>query len=378
MEKKSRILYLRATSMSGAGTRVLVQWLSWLDRKGFRVFVSAPNKGWLKEKLSQFRNKKVLDAEFYIPKARDYPKFSVLVLRLCFFVIKNRIDVIHCNSDVAYFTACVVARITRRPVVTHLRFHYKKEFYSWLFGGWRKPDLVILVSEAFRHEEIGKIHAVVPGTPVKALHNCIDVSEYPENITPDQWDSDYIFYPAAISERKRQIQLFRMDQILQKKGAGLRFIVAGKANDSQYWELCMQEADRYPGNHIEFVGHVNDVASMYHGAFISLTLSEYETFGYSVLESMASGVPVIGYRIDAVQEVLGESTYLVDLDDIETLVEQIVTLRQDSDQWQAYSKRLRQRARDYFSPDYICPKLLNMYAEVLERRRALPSVEDAR
>jgi glycosyltransferase involved in cell wall biosynthesis len=370
MDKKSRILYLRATSMSGAGTRVLVQWLNWLDRNGFGVFVSAPNKGWLKGKLSQFPNKKVLDAEFYIPKARDYPKFSVLVLRLSFFVIKNRIDVIHCNSDVAYFTACVVARITRRPVVTHLRFHYKKEFYSWLFGGWRKPDLVILVSEAFRQEEIEKIHAVAPGTPVKALHNCIDVSEYPKNTTPGQWDSDYIFYPAAISERKRQIQLFRMDQILQKKRTELRFIVAGKATDSQYWKLCMQEADRYPGNHIEFVGHVNDVASMYRGAFLSLTLSEYETFGYSVLESMASGVPVIGYRIDAVQEVLGESTYLVDLDDIETLTEQIVTLRQDSDQCQAYSERLRQRARDYFSPDYICPKLLNMYAEVLERRRA--------
>jgi len=368
MDKKSRILYLRATSMPGAGTRVLVHWLNWLDRNGYEVFVSAPHKGWLKEKLSRFRNKKVFDAEFFIPKAKDYPRFSVLVLRLCLFVIKNRIDIIHCNSDIAYFTACAVAKITRRPIITHLRFHYKKEFYSWLFGAWRNPDLVILVSEAFRREEIKKIHAIVPDTPVKALHNCIDISEYPESVMSDQWGSDYIFYPAAISERKRQIQLFRMDQILQEKCAGLRFIVAGQAKDIEYWELCKQEADRYPSNHIEFVGHVNDVSSMYRNAFLSLTLSEYETFGYSVLESMASGVPVVGYRINAVEEVVGENTYLVELDNFEALANPIMSLRQDMDQWQTYSKRLRERAQMYFSPDYICPKLLDMYDEVLAKR----------
>ncbi len=261
--------------------------------------------------------------------------------------------------------------------MTHLRFHYRKEFYSWLFGSWRKPDLVILVSESFRREEIGKIHAVAPDTPVKALHNCIDVSEYPKGGSQEQFASDYLFYPAAIAERKRQIQLFQVDRLLQEEGENLRFLVAGQPKDKKYWELCKQESERYPGNHIEFVGHVNDVASMYRGAFLSLTLSEYETFGYSVLESMASGVPVVGYRIDAVEEVLGERTYLVDLDDIEALVKPVVELNGNAAQWEAYSKRLRQRALDYFSPDYICPKLLDMYADVLTKRSALRHVDDS-
>ncbi len=378
MDKKNRVLYLRATSMPGAGTRVLVQWLTWLEKNGYGVFVSAPNKGWLKDKLSKLQNKKVLDADFFIPKSWEYPKFLFLVLRLCLFVLKNRIDVIHCNSDVAYFTACTVARITRRPVVTHLRMHYRKEFYAWLFGGWRKPDMVILVSEAFRREEIEKIHAVVPDVPVNALHNCIDVSEYPENVTLDQWSTGYIFYPAAIAERKRQIQLFRMDNALQNENVDLRFVVAGHAKDGQYWKRCEQESEKYPYNRIEFVGHVNDIASMYRGAFLSLTLSEYETFGYSVLESMASGVPVVGYRIEAVEEVLGESTYLVDLDDIDAISEPVMLLRQNSEEWEAYSKRLRQRAQDHFSPDHICPKLLAMYVDVLTKRKAFSHADNYR
>lgn len=369
MEQKSRILYLRSTSMSGAGTRILVHWLNWLDTNGYGIFIAAPNRGWLKEKLSKFRNKKVLDAEFFIPEVKNYPKFLVIVLRLSIFVIKNKIDLIHCNSDVAYFTACTVARITRRPVVTHLHFHYDKRFYSWLFGSWRAPDLVILVSEAFLREEVSKIHAVVPGTPVKALHNCIDFAEYPPVCLESLWESQYVFYPAAIAERKRQLQLYEIDYKLRELGCKFNFIAAGTPKEPKYWELCKQEALNNPGNNVEFVGHVNDVGARYRESLMSLTLSEYETFGYSVLESMASGIPIVGYRVDAVVEVLGEGVHLAKIDDIDAVVDSIYRLRSNFDEWKTYSERIRKRAGDYFSPEYLCPKLIEMYDDVLQSRQ---------
>ena len=355
--------------MPGAGTRVLSHWLKWLDRNDHEVFVAAPGGGWLGKSMSGLKRKKKLDAEFFIPKSKDYGRFLVLVIRLCLFVVRNRIEIIHCNSDVAYFAACATARITRRPVVTHLRFHYQETFYSWLFGSWRRPDLVILVSNAFRDEEVGKIQAVVPSLTVKALHNCIDISDYPKPDADRQLASDYVFYPAAIAKRKRQLQLYRLDQTLQNNDAQLRLVAAGQSKDQTYQQQCREEAGKYPDNQVEFVGHVDDVAAMYQGAFASLTLSEYETFGYSVLESMASGVPVVGYRIDAVEEVLGESDFLVELDDVDGLARPLMRLRQDHEAWRAYSQRIRQRAENVFSPDHICPQLMAMYDEVLARRR---------
>lgn len=368
MKNKHRVLYLRATSMPGAGTRVLVNWLNWLDQNGYGIFISAPYNGWIKEKLSKFENKRVLDAEFYIPKKRDYPRFCFLVLRMCVFVVVNRIDLIHCNSDIAYFTACTVARITKRPVVTHLRFHYEKDFYAWLFSGWRKPDLVVLVSESFRREEIEKIHAVTSTIPVKVLHNCIDLKEYPIVPVESQWKSQSVFYPAAISERKRQGQLFEIDKKTRDQDCNLQFIAAGNPKDSEYWDHCKKESEKYPENKVKFIGHVNDVAKEYKESFISLTLSDYETFGYSVLESMASGVPVVGYRVAAVEEVLGGSRYLVEVDNIDALVDVICNLRSDFEEWHAYSQRCLTRAQEEFSPEYICPKLIEMYDEVFQTR----------
>lgn len=359
---------MRATSMPGAGTRVLTHWLRWLCHNNYEVFVAAPAGGWLGERLSRLEGIKTLDAEFCIPQKRDFVKFSILVFRLCAFVIKNKIELIHCSSDVAYFTACLVAKVTQRPIVTHLHFHYPENFYSWLFGSWRKPDLVLLVSKSFLNEDLAKIHAVVPSTPVRVLHNCIEMSEYPEPDVEPQWESDYAFYPAAITGGKRQVELYRLDQILQQKGVNLRLVAAGQAKDEDYLRLCKEEEKVHPQNKVEFVGHVSDVASMYQRAFTSLTLSEYETFGYSVLESMASGVPVVGYRIGSVEEVLGENEYLVALGNVEALSDALITLQQDQNAWKAYSRRIRKRAENYFSTNYICPKLLELYEEVFENR----------
>ena len=365
MKKKHRILYLRATSMPGAGTRVMMGWVKWLNENGYGIYVGAPNGGWLKEELAKFANRRTIDADFFIPKGKEYIRFAFLIIRLCFFVIRNRIGLIHCNSDVAYFTAITVGRLTRRPVVTHLRYHYTEEFYSWLFGGWRKPDMVVLVSEAFRKEEVKKIHSVCPGIPVRALHNCIDLTRYPPVSTEDKTVSCRVFYPAAISLRKRQAQLYQIDSILQKKGCKLQFVAAGKINEPGYWNLCQSESEKYPQNNVEFIGHVNDVAAQYRKSLLSLTLSEYETFGYSVLESMASGIPVVGYRIGPVEEVLGESGCLVEVDDVESVACAIHTLSSDRGKWQDYSRRGRDRASHYFSPDHICPILIEMYEEVL-------------
>ena len=351
--------------MPGAGTRVLVNWLKWLEKNDYGIFVSAPMQGWLKEKLSGFKNKKVINAEYFIPSKREYPRFLLLVIRLCLFVFRNRIDVIHCNSDIAYFTACLVAKITRRPIVTHLRFHYRKEFYSWLFGGWRSPDLVLLVSESFSSEESPKIKSIVPDAPIKVLHNCIDINDYPHSTGFKKSGSKNVLYPAAISERKRQAQLYELDWLLRQKGHFVTFIAAGKVNEEAYKTKCEQNALEYPENGVEFVGHISNIADQYANSFLSLTLSEYETFGYSVLESMVSGIPVVGYKIDAVSEVLGESNYLVNLDDVESLAETISYLVNNQKETEAYSDRLRQRAVTFFSPDYICPKLLKLYDELL-------------
>lgn len=310
-----RILYVSAFDHPGAGNRVLVHWLKWLDMNGYDAYVACPAKGWLKGQLSKIGVRKVLNAKFFIPEKRTVLTAAFNIFKLIIFTLRNRIDVIHCNSDQAHYMACVAARITGRPIVTHLRFHYSLDYHTWMFRGWRRPDMIILVSQAFRKEEEPKLKEVMPNAPIRVLHNCIDPKEYPSVNLDKNGPSCYIFYPAAIASRKRQSQLFQIDATLQEDGLSYKFLAAGRVNEKHYWDECKKEAKLYPNAGVCFLGHVDSVVRYYKSSFLSVTLSAYETFGYSVLESMMCGVPVVGYKTPAVQEILQDGGVLVDQND---------------------------------------------------------------
>jgi glycosyltransferase involved in cell wall biosynthesis len=70
-----------------------------------------------------------------------------------------------------------------------------------------------------------------------------------------------------------------------------------------------------------------------------------------------------------VVEVLGEGVHLAKIDDIDAVVDSIYRLRSNFDEWKTYSERIRKRAGDYFSPEYLCPKLIEMYDDVLQSRQ---------
>lgn len=364
MERKQRVLYISAFDHPGAGNRVLLNWLNWLDKNGFGVYVACPNRGWLGKKLSALGGAVVLNSDFQIPNMKTALKNLIAILILCMFIVRHRIDIVHCNSDQAYYMACLAAKITGRPIVTHLRFHYTEQYYAWMFAKWRRPQMIIMVSEAFRAEEQGKLERAAPGVPIKVLHNCIDPDDYDPIPTDQNRTSNKIFYPAVVAERKRQHQLYKIDKILRKHGTPSEFVAAGRVNEPDYWRKCLAEAEENPGNRVFFIGHIDNVTDGYHAAFLSISLSIYETFGYSVLESMAMGVPVVGYQVNAVEEVLGSSETLVPQDDVIELSRKIIELRNNQAYWQKLSHDVRQRVVMFFSPSYICPVLFDYYDEV--------------
>ena len=345
---------------------MLVNWLKWLERSDYGVYVACPDKGWLGQQLQALPRRKVLNARFLIPTAKTALTAFLTVLRMCMFILRNRIDVVHCNSDKAYYMACLAAKLTRRPIVTHLRFHYTTQYYRWMFGKWRKPSMIVMVSDAFRQEDEEKLSHAAPGVPLRVLHNCIDAEDYEVICLKQNQASNQVFYPAAIAERKRQHQLYAIDKILKTKGDQCEFTAAGKVNEPGYWERCKEEALSNPDNNVRFVGHMNDVTDGYRNAFLSVSLSVYETFGYSVLESMAMGVPVVGYKVDAVEEVLGTADNLVAQDDVKGLADKISALRNDRASWMQVSKEVRQRVTEHFTPDRICRSLVALYQEVLD------------
>jgi glycosyltransferase involved in cell wall biosynthesis len=365
---KHKILYLSAYNTPEAGNRVLLTWIKWLVEHEYKVALAYPGGGWMSDIVQTFSDLKVTHCSFMYPTVANNTKFILSVLKLVAFVIKNKIEIIHCNSEVAYRYGMYAARFCKIPIVTHFRFHFQEEYYKWSFAGKRCPSGVFFVSKAFHAEEISKLNEVAKTSRSWTLYNCINTDLYLNSQKDEEvsksGDPLIIVYPAAIQTRKNQLHLYKIDRLLIERGVDVKFIVAGRINEVEYWEECQKKAQEYMNNNIEFIGHIDDVRLLYMKAHISISLSRYETFGFSVLESMACGVPVVSYADPAVMEVLGSSGIIVPIDDVEAVADAITLLSKDEKLRKNLSINSMKRAREIFSPDVIVPQLLRCYNEV--------------
>ena len=359
---KNNILYLSAFNTPEAGNRVLLAWIKWLLEHDCKVALACPGGGWISKAIGKCPALPLLQCDFSVP-GPGLPQLVLVVLRLAMFIKRHNIQIIHCNSEIAYRYGMYASRICGIPIVTHFRFHFPEEYYEWSFKGKRCPSGVFFVSRSFYEEELPKLKHVAPAADSWVLYNCIDPKDYlyNENHPGLESSSFVVVYPAAIQELKNQLDLFRIQELLAQRGIDVEFICAGRVKEADYWEKCKQRAK---GNDkVRFIGHVDDVRTLYGKADLSISLSTYETFGFSVLESMASGVPVVSYAVPALEEVIGDSGFTVPAGDVEAIADVIALLSYDEALRAKMSKAAKARAAKLFSPDVIVPQLLECYAK---------------
>jgi glycosyltransferase involved in cell wall biosynthesis len=115
------------------------------------------------------------------------------------------------------------------------------------------------------------------------------------------------------------------------------------------------------------------VAAALAAATVFVHPSREESFGLSVAEAMAAGVPVVAGRTSgAVPWVLGGTGLLVDVESPKEIAEAIRTLLDDSNLAEDLAARARRRARETFSPEIVAGSYLEIYEDVLSKhgRRA--------
>jgi 2-deoxystreptamine N-acetyl-D-glucosaminyltransferase/2-deoxystreptamine glucosyltransferase len=93
----------------------------------------------------------------------------------------------------------------------------------------------------------------------------------------------------------------------------------------------------------------------------------YETFGYTILEAMASGLPVIGSRVGAVPELIehGRTGLLVPFGDVNALAEAIDRVLSDPGLAKDIGATARTKALQY-ALEEIGPRHESLYEMALQ------------
>jgi len=154
-----------------------------------------------------------------------------------------------------------------------------------------------------------------------------------------------------------------------------RFYTSSSKNSHYYYDCLMQQSGGELDGKVSFWGRIpcQEVMHFYRNAHILINPSLSESFGMSLVEAMASEIPVVATRVGGMVNVVGngETGLLVESDDKDDLARAIMRLIEDPALMLRMGKSGRQRVLDTFSWEQVSASLLANYSILF---RSLPSL----
>jgi glycosyltransferase involved in cell wall biosynthesis len=148
---------------------------------------------------------------------------------------------------------------------------------------------------------------------------------------------------------------------IRNQGSGLGLVIAGHW-DERYPEAKQATARLGLTDMVRFIGPVQDadLPALYGGAEVFVFPSQYEGFGFPVLEAMACGAPVVCSNRSSLPEVAGDAALLCDPTDVEALARAIEQALIDRDLRNTLRARSLNRAAQ-FSWEQTAQQTLEVY-----------------
>lgn len=193
--------------------------------------------------------------------------------------------------------------------LTHLHYYSRlhRAYYDLVFRQmYRRCTAVVCVSDFTRNEFLK--WSGMPKERVHTVLNGLDPA-YSRNRESFKSDHQYVLYPGNRRNYKNLDRLMTAYARSTLPAKDIHLMLTGNPDNA------IKERAHALGIswRIQFAGDVSDevMPKLYKGALFVAFVSLYEGFGLPILESMASGTPVLTSNISAMPEVAGDAAMLV-------------------------------------------------------------------
>ncbi|EXI72629.1 MAG TPA: glycosyl transferase [Candidatus Accumulibacter sp.] len=242
-----------------------------------------------------------------------------LVPRLRRFLVENEVDIVHVRSRLPAWVGYLAWRrmnpATRPRLVSTFHGFYSVGRYSAIMS---RVEHVIAVSDAIA-EHVAQQYR--PAAPVTTIHRGIDPALYPAGYRADEaWARSWaeqcphlrgkrlLTLPGRISRLKGHADFIDLIARLKETVPDIHGLIVGGQEDKHRRYLAGLEqaiVQRGLRGDVTFTGHRGDLREIMSVSSLVVSLSgKPESFGRTVLEALAIGVPVVAYDHGGVGEIL--------------------------------------------------------------------------
>ncbi len=286
---------------------------------------------------------------------------------------RHRVQILHCNEHDIYPIGQYAARLLGVPVVLSVHFTLRDGFSRWAFGGARCPSRVFFLSKGSLEACRPDIEGVVPESRWRVLYNGLDMNRFcPDPCLRDRFRAEHglqdvtaVGVACALRPRKQLEHLFQAAAAVD--APTLRVVVAGGpvGGDEEYAEALLANAKKMLGNRLILLGHMRDLRGFYNGLDLFVNTSQEEACSISIIESLASGLPILGYPSTSVDEqVLPDGGEIVSQDSIEDLSAAFQRWISNPAKMMSARTGARQRAESTFDIRKLSEQLWSEYQKV--------------
>jgi glycosyltransferase involved in cell wall biosynthesis len=253
----------------------------------------------------------------------------------------------------------------------YLRWPHVRVGHMWQYAMAQRADAVIVPSQATARDVTERLR--IPLSRIRVIPEAVD----PDFVAPPRDEGRriareklgipgrFVLYVGQFDPRKNMDGLLAAFAQAAGSDPELRLVVAGELGKLESHLRAALERTRAPLERVIVTGYLDDqtLAALYAGAECLLHAALLEGFGLTPLESLAAGTPVVGYRVGAVEEVVGDAGILVDPAEPAALGEALASLLAS----ETLAADLRDRAASragLFSWDRAAEETLGVYRSV--------------
>ena len=371
------VLQLLDSFNQGGTEGQIVQLTRFLQQSGkYRVFLAAlSGEGPLRAEVERlgFRD---------IPTFPLQSFYNVNALRqqsrLVSYIREKEIDVVHAHdfyTNIFGMAAAAVARVRGRIASRRETEGIRSPAKRWVERrAFNSAKVVIANAEAIRQQLIGE--GLRP-EKVVTIHNGIDVARIapqPEDRRNELIESFGLpqtrrFVTIVANMRhamKDQATFLRAAQLTQEAVPESGFVLAGEGEQAD--GLRRLAKDLGIADATFFIGRCSRVSDLLAISDVCVLSSKgVEGFSNSILEYMAAARPVVATDVGGAREAIveGETGYIVQPEDFETMAQRIISLLREPERARAIGARGRKRVQEQFSCEAQLRRVEEVYGKLL-------------